>query len=100
MSLPSSSSSNRPRSRLSTISTGASSVLMRSAWQGVAMAKYFDVHPVDPQPRAIGQAVDILRDGGLIAYPTDSCFALGCSLDNPEGKERILRIRHLDDKHH
>ena len=64
------------------------------------MAKYFDVHPVDPQPRAIGQAVEILRTGGLIAYPTDSCFALGCSLDNPEGKERILRIRHLDDKHH
>ncbi|MEO6997137.1 MAG: Sua5/YciO/YrdC/YwlC family protein, partial [Terracoccus sp.] len=50
------------------------------------MARYFDVHPVDPQPRAIGQVVDILRGGGLIAYPTDSCFALGCSLDNPEGK--------------
>lgn len=64
------------------------------------MARYFDVHPVDPQPRAIGQVVDILRGGGLIAYPTDSCFALGCSLDNPEGKDRIRRIRHLDDKHH
>jgi tRNA threonylcarbamoyl adenosine modification protein (Sua5/YciO/YrdC/YwlC family) len=64
------------------------------------MAKYFDVHPVDPQPRAISQVVQILRDGGLIAYPTDSCFALGCSLENAEGKERILRIRHLDDKHH
>ncbi len=64
------------------------------------MAKYFDVHPVDPQPRAIRQAVQVLRDGGLVAYPTDSCFALGCTLDNPEGKERILRIRHLDDKHH
>ena len=64
------------------------------------MAKYFDVHPVDPQPRAIGQVVQILRDGGLIAYPTDSGFALGCSLDNPEGKERILRIRGLDDRHH
>lgn len=64
------------------------------------MAKYFDVHPVDPQPRAIGQVVQILRDGGLIAYPTDSGYALGCSLDNPEGKERILRIRHLDEKHH
>ncbi|MGN6752027.1 MAG: L-threonylcarbamoyladenylate synthase [Intrasporangium sp.] len=64
------------------------------------MARYFDVHPVDPQPRAIRQAVQILREGGLIAYPTDSCFALGCSLDNREGKERITRIRHLDDKHH
>lgn len=64
------------------------------------MARYFDVHPVDPQPRAIRQTVQILRDGGLIAYPTDSCFALGCSLDNAAGKERITRIRHLDEKHH
>lgn len=64
------------------------------------MAKYFDVHPVDPQPRAIGQVVDILRAGGLIAYPTDSGFALGCSLDNPDGKDRILRIRGLDERHH
>lgn len=64
------------------------------------MARYFDVHPVDPQPRAIRQVVEILREGGLIVYPTDSCFALGCSLDNAEGKERIMRIRHLDDRHH
>ncbi|MDN5794583.1 MAG: threonylcarbamoyl-AMP synthase [Intrasporangium sp.] len=64
------------------------------------MARYFDVHPVDPQPHAIRQVAEILRDGGLIAYPTDSCFALGCSLDNAAGKERITRIRHLDDKHH
>ena len=41
------------------------------------MAKFFDVHPHDPQPRAIAQAVRIVRDGGLIAYPTDSCYALG-----------------------
>lgn len=64
------------------------------------MARYFDVHPHDPQPRAIAQAVQIVRDGGLIAYPTDSVFALGCSLGNAEGKERIRRIRHLDDRHH
>ncbi len=64
------------------------------------MARYFDVHPQDPQPRAIVQAVQIVRNGGLIAYPTDSVFALGCSLGNAEGKERILRIRHLNDKHH
>ncbi|MBL8930572.1 MAG: threonylcarbamoyl-AMP synthase [Kineosporiaceae bacterium] len=64
------------------------------------MARYFDVHPRDPQPRAIAQAVQIVRDGGLIAYPTDSVFALGCSLGNAEGKQRILRIRHLDDRHH
>ena len=64
------------------------------------MARYFDVHPHDPQPRSIAQAVQIVRDGGLIAYPTDSVFALGCSLGNADGKERILRIRHLDDRHH
>jgi tRNA threonylcarbamoyl adenosine modification protein (Sua5/YciO/YrdC/YwlC family) len=64
------------------------------------MATYYDVHPVDPQPRAIKQAVQIMSDGGLIAYPTDSCFALGTVLGNAEGKQRMLRIRELDDKHH
>jgi tRNA threonylcarbamoyl adenosine modification protein (Sua5/YciO/YrdC/YwlC family) len=64
------------------------------------MARYLDVHPVDPQPRVIGQAVALVRDGGLAAYPTDSGYALGCALGNQEGKERIVRIRHLDDRHH
>jgi tRNA threonylcarbamoyl adenosine modification protein (Sua5/YciO/YrdC/YwlC family) len=64
------------------------------------MAKYFDVHPENPQRRAIGQVVDIVRADGLIAYPTDSCFALGCQLGNREGIDRIKSIRHLDDKHH
>jgi tRNA threonylcarbamoyl adenosine modification protein (Sua5/YciO/YrdC/YwlC family) len=64
------------------------------------MARYFDVHPDNPQPRAIAQVVDVLRDGGLIAYPTDSCYALGSRLDNAEGTERIRRIRRLGDKHH
>ena len=64
------------------------------------MARYLDVHPVDPQPRAITQAVQLIRDGGLVAYPTDSGYALGCALGNQDGKERIARIRHLDDKHH
>ncbi len=64
------------------------------------MARYFDVHPDNPQPRAITAAVDLLRTGGLIAYPTDSCFALGCSLDNAAGLERIRRIRELDSSHH
>ena len=64
------------------------------------MARYFDVHPVDPQPRSIQQAVQIIRDGGVVAYPTDSCFALGCALENPEGKARMLRIRQLDERHH
>lgn len=63
------------------------------------MARYFDVHPRDPQPRSIAQAVGIVRDGGLIAYPTDSVFALGCAIGNTEGKDRIAAIRHLDDKH-
>ncbi|KAA2251403.1 threonylcarbamoyl-AMP synthase [Solihabitans fulvus] len=64
------------------------------------MAKYFDVHPDNPQRRAITQVVDIVREDGLIAYPTDSCFALGCQLGNREGIDRIKSIRHLDDRHH
>lgn len=64
------------------------------------MAKYFDVHPTNPQPRAIGQVIDIVRSDGLIAYPTDSCFALGAQLGNKDGLDRIRSIRHLDDRHH
>jgi tRNA threonylcarbamoyl adenosine modification protein (Sua5/YciO/YrdC/YwlC family) len=64
------------------------------------MARYFDVHPDNPQRRAIGQVVDLVRDGGLIAYPTDSCFALGCQIGNKDGLERIRTIRQLDDRHH
>jgi tRNA threonylcarbamoyl adenosine modification protein (Sua5/YciO/YrdC/YwlC family) len=64
------------------------------------MARYFDVHPVNPQPRSIAQVAALLRGDGLVAYPTDSCYALGSRLDNPEGAERIRRIRRLDDGHH
>ena len=64
------------------------------------MARYLDVHPVDPQPRAIAQAVELLRNDGLVAYPTDSCYALGVQLGNRDGLERIKRLRRLDDKHH
>jgi tRNA threonylcarbamoyl adenosine modification protein (Sua5/YciO/YrdC/YwlC family) len=64
------------------------------------MARYFDVHPQDPQPRRIAQVAELLRNDALVAYPTDSCYALGCSLDNPAGGERIRRIRSLDDRHH
>ena len=64
------------------------------------MARYVDLHPRDPQPRSIAQTVALLRDDGLIAYPTDSCYALGCSLDSVTGPERIRRIRGLDDRHH
>ena len=64
------------------------------------MARYFDVHPDDPQPRTIGQIVDLLRRDGLIAYPTDSCFALGSQLGNKDGMDRIREIRQLDSGHH
>jgi tRNA threonylcarbamoyl adenosine modification protein (Sua5/YciO/YrdC/YwlC family) len=64
------------------------------------MARYFDVHQDNPQRRAIGQVVDLIRGGGLIAYPTDSCFALGCQIGNLDGLQRIRTIRHLDDRHH
>ncbi|SEE10216.1 L-threonylcarbamoyladenylate synthase [Ruania alba] len=64
------------------------------------MARYFDVHPVNPQPRSIRQTVEIIRDGGLVAYPTDSCYALGAQLGNQQAKDRILSLRRLDDRHH
>jgi len=64
------------------------------------MARYFDVHPRNPQPRVVAQTAALLRDDGLIAYPTDSCYALGAALDSPTGADRIRRIRSLDDRHH
>ncbi|WP_239514242.1 L-threonylcarbamoyladenylate synthase [Streptosporangium sp. 'caverna'] len=64
------------------------------------MAKYFDVHRDNPQPRALRQVADLVRADGLIAYPTDSCFALGCRLGNQEGINRIREIRRLDSGHH
>ena len=64
------------------------------------MARFVDLHPVNPQPRLVSQVVEALRDDALIAYPTDSGFALGCQLGNREGRDRILRIRQLDDRHH
>ncbi|GCB53095.1 L-threonylcarbamoyladenylate synthase [Streptomyces sp. NL15-2K] len=64
------------------------------------MAKYFDVHPDNPQPRTIAQVADSVRSGALIAYPTDSCYALGCRLGSRDGIDRIRTIRKLDDRHH
>ncbi|WP_153396581.1 L-threonylcarbamoyladenylate synthase [Ornithinicoccus halotolerans] len=64
------------------------------------MARFLDIHPVDPQPRLVGQVVQALQDGRLIAYPTDSCFALGARIGNQEAKDRIIGIRRLDDRHH
>ncbi|MFG2791857.1 L-threonylcarbamoyladenylate synthase [Streptomyces sp. NPDC048419] len=64
------------------------------------MAKYFDVHPDNPQPRAISQIAQSIREDALIAYPTDSCYALGCRLGSRDGIERIRSIRRLDNRHH
>lgn len=64
------------------------------------MARYYDVHPENPQTRVIGQVADLIRGGGLVAYPTDSCYALGTQLGNQDGLDRIRQIRHLDDRHH
>lgn len=64
------------------------------------MAEYFNIHPVNPQPRLIDKVVEILRNGGVIAYPTDSGYALGSLLGNTDGSDRIRRIRGLDERHH
>ncbi len=64
------------------------------------MARYLELHPDNPQPRRVDQIADALREDALIAYPTDSGYALGCRIGNREGRDRILRIRGLDDKHH
>jgi tRNA threonylcarbamoyl adenosine modification protein (Sua5/YciO/YrdC/YwlC family) len=64
------------------------------------MARYFDVHPQNPQPRALSQVVELIRGGALVAYPTDSGYALGCQLGNKDGLERIRSLRGLDDRHH
>jgi len=64
------------------------------------VARYFDVHPDNPQPRSLSQVATIVRDGGVVAYPTDSGFALGCSVGNREGLDRIRAIRRLDNRHH
>jgi len=64
------------------------------------VARFLDVHPDNPQSRLISQVVDALRDDQLIAYPTDSGYALGSRIGNKDGRDRILKIRGLDDRHH
>ncbi len=64
------------------------------------MSQFFSIHAENPQARLIKQAADIIHKGGLVVYPTDSCYAIGCSLDNKSGVDRIRKIRQLDDKHH
>jgi tRNA threonylcarbamoyl adenosine modification protein (Sua5/YciO/YrdC/YwlC family) len=63
------------------------------------LSQYFKVHPQNPQPRLISQAASILRAGGIVVYPTDSCYALGCLMGDKAAMERIRRIRRLDDHH-
>jgi tRNA threonylcarbamoyl adenosine modification protein (Sua5/YciO/YrdC/YwlC family) len=64
------------------------------------MARFIDIHPDNPQQRAVDQAVAVISDGGLIAYPTDSGYALGAQIGNADALDRIRAIRRLDDKHH
>ena len=64
------------------------------------MAQFFAIHPDNPQERLIKQAAEIVKKGGIVVYPTDSCYALGCHLGDKEAMERILRIRQIDLKHH
>jgi tRNA threonylcarbamoyl adenosine modification protein (Sua5/YciO/YrdC/YwlC family) len=64
------------------------------------MARFIEIHPDNPQQRAVDQAAAVIQDGGLIAYPTDSGFALGAQLGNKDALDRIRAIRQLDDKHH
>ena len=64
------------------------------------MARYLSIHPEDPQPRLLQQAAEIVRSGGVIALPTDSCYALGCHLGDKDAVERIRAIRAVDDRHH
>lgn len=64
------------------------------------MAQLFAIHPTHPQPRLIRQAADIIRAGGVVVYPTDSCYALGCHIGDKAAAERLRSIREVDDTHH
>ena len=64
------------------------------------MSQYFELHPENPQLRLIRRAAEIVRDGGLIVYPTDSCYALGCHIGDKDALDRIRRIRNADRNHH
>ena len=64
------------------------------------MTKYLAVHAQNPQPRLLGQAAQILADGGVAAIPTDSCYALACHLDDKPAVDHIRRLRRIDERHH
>jgi tRNA threonylcarbamoyl adenosine modification protein (Sua5/YciO/YrdC/YwlC family) len=63
------------------------------------MSQYFQLHPVNPQARLVKQAVDMIRDGAVVVYPTDSAYALGCQIGDKKALDRLRRIRRVDDKH-
>ena len=63
------------------------------------MSQFFQIHPENPQARLIRQAADIIRDGGVVVYPTDSVYALGCHIGDKNALDRIRRLRKLDDRH-
>ncbi|RMG53589.1 MAG: threonylcarbamoyl-AMP synthase [Gammaproteobacteria bacterium] len=64
------------------------------------MAQVISIHPDNPQPRLVAQAAEAVRSGGVIVYPTDSGYALGCRLDDKQAVERLRRVRRLDERHH
>lgn len=63
------------------------------------MSQYLPIHPVNPQQRLINQAVEMIKQGALVVYPTDSCYAFGCHLGDKDALDRIRRIRQVDEKH-
>jgi len=64
------------------------------------MSQFFEIHPDNPQKRLIHQTVEIIGNGGVVVYPTDSSYAIGCHLGDKSAMEKIRRIRQVDDKHH
>jgi tRNA threonylcarbamoyl adenosine modification protein (Sua5/YciO/YrdC/YwlC family) len=73
--------------------------LLPTSEQERTVSQFFQVHPENPQPRLIKQAAEIIKAGGLVVYPTDSSYALGCQIGDKSAIERIRRLRQLDDKH-
>jgi tRNA threonylcarbamoyl adenosine modification protein (Sua5/YciO/YrdC/YwlC family) len=64
------------------------------------MSQFFSLHPANPQPRLVRKAAEIIRNGGVIAYPTDSCYGLGCHIGDKTALDRLRRIRRIDETHH
>lgn len=82
------------------VAQALSGAAMAQALSGAPMAQYLRIHPGNPQLRLIRQAVEVLRSGGLIVYPTDSCYALGCQIGNKEALDRLRQVRDVDERHH